>query len=103
MAKPRKAAQNNLESPTLTVIVVRAVPRSSKISITQESSNQFKIRLTSPPIEGAANAQLIDVLSERLSLPARKVHLISGETTRLKRLQIEDLSLDQIVQRLTTR
>jgi uncharacterized protein (TIGR00251 family) len=101
MAKPRKAAQNNLESSTGTVIVVRAVPRSSKISITQESSNQFKIRLTSPPVDGAANAQLTELLSERLSLPARKVHLISGETGRLKRFKIEDLSLDEIVDRLT--
>ena len=101
MAKPRKAAQNNLESPTFTVIVVRAVPRSSKISITQESSNQFKIRLTSPPVDGAANAQVIELLSERLSLPARKVHLISGETGRLKRVKIDDLSLDDIVARLT--
>lgn len=97
------AAQNNPESPTLTMIVVRTVPRSSKISITQEGSNQFKIRLTSPPVDGAANAQLIELLAERLSLPARKVHLISGKTGRLKRFKIEDVSLDQIVQRLTER
>ncbi|MCI0413418.1 DUF167 domain-containing protein [bacterium] len=83
------------------MIVVRAVPRSSKISIIQESSNQFKIRLTSAPVEGAANAQLIKLLSEKLSLPARSVHLISGETGRLKRLKIEGLSLDKIVQLLT--
>jgi uncharacterized protein len=101
MAKPRKAAQNNLESPSFTVIVVRAVPRSSKISITQESSNQFKIRLTTAPVDGAANAQLIEILSERLSLPARKIHLTAGETGRLKRLKIEDLSLVEIAQRLT--
>jgi uncharacterized protein (TIGR00251 family) len=101
MAKPRKAAQNNLEPASSTVIVVRAVPRSAKISITQEGSNQFKIKLTVPPLDGAANAQLIELLSERLSLPPRKVHLVSGETGRLKRLKIEDLSLDEIVQRLT--
>jgi uncharacterized protein (TIGR00251 family) len=101
MAKPRKAAQNNLEPASFTVIVVRAVPRSSKISITQEGSNQFKVKLTSPPVDGAANAQLIELLSERLSLPLRKVHLFSGETGRLKHLKIEDLSLDEIVRRLT--
>ncbi len=100
MAKPRKAAQNNLESPHSTVIVIRAVPRSSKISITRENTNQFKIRLTSAPVDGAGNAQLIKVLSEKLSLPAQNVHLISGETGRLKRLKIEGLSLDKIIQLL---
>ena len=101
MAKLRKAAQNNLESPFYTVIVVRAVPRSSKISITQESSNQFKIRLTSAPVDGAANAQLIKLLSEKLSLPSGKVQLISGETGRLKCLEIQGLSLEKIAQLLT--
>jgi uncharacterized protein len=100
MAKPRKAAQNNLESAHSTVIVVRAVPRSSKISITRENTNQFKIRLTSAPVDGAANAQLRKVLCEKLSLPLRNVHLISGETGRLKRLQIEGLSLEKIIELL---
>jgi uncharacterized protein YggU (UPF0235/DUF167 family) len=100
MANPRKA-QNNLDPPISTVIVVRALPRSSKIFITRESSDQFKIRLTSAPVDGAANAQLIDVLCEKLSLPSRKIHLIAGDTGRLKRLKIDGLTLDEIIQRLT--
>ncbi len=100
MAEPRKAARNSSDHQSYTVIVIRAVPRSSKISISQEGPAEFKVRITSPPVDGAANAQLLKILSDKLSLPVRSIQLISGETGRLKRLKIEGLDLQQITERL---
>jgi uncharacterized protein (TIGR00251 family) len=82
------------------VIVFRVVPRSSRIAISQQGPSEFKVRLTSPPVEGAANAQLLKILCDRLALPSRCVQLISGQNARIKRILIQGLDLRQIADRL---
>jgi uncharacterized protein (TIGR00251 family) len=85
MAELKKPARSN----SGVFITIRVVPRSSRVSITQESQTQYKIRLTSAPVEGAANRQLIKILSEKLSLPARSIQITHGETGRLNHVYIE--------------
>ena len=41
-----------------------------------------------PPVEGAANKQLVDVLAKYLSLPRRQIEIVSGENARYKRVRI---------------
>ena len=107
MAKHRKEARSSLSSGQHVpaghscMIVVRVVPRSSKIVISQEAPDTFKIRLTAAPVDGAANAQLLKVLSEKLTLPSRNILLISGEKSKVKRFRIEGLNAADISERLT--
>jgi uncharacterized protein (TIGR00251 family) len=68
------------------------IPRSSKISIEALGADLYKVKLTSPPVEGAANEQLIKVLAERLMVPANQIQIISGEASRLKRLRISGVA-----------
>ena len=98
MAGLRKGARSNLTASA--VIEVRVVPRSSRIAIEQESPGTFKIRLTAPPLDGKANAQLLKILSEMLQLPSRQIILISGETGRHKRIRIEGMNSEQITEHL---
>ena len=100
MAEPRKGRKNNSDRRFSTVIVVRVIPRSSKIAISQEDPSSFKVRLTSAPVDGAANAQLLQILSGKLSLPVREIRLISGEKSRMKRVLINGLDLAEITARL---
>ena len=81
-------------------ISVQVVPRSSKVSITTEGKNSFKVKLTSPPVDGAANKQLIEVLAGRLSVPKRTIEIVSGEHSRRKMVQIAELKEDEIARRL---
>jgi len=46
------------------------------------------VRLAAPPVEGAANDALIDLLAERLSVPRRAIRIVSGERGRQKRVAI---------------
>lgn len=46
------------------------------------------VRLAAPPVEGAANDALIDLLAERLSVPRRAIRIVSGERWRQKRVAI---------------
>ncbi len=81
------------------MISVRVIPRSSETSILPQGSNNFKVKLTSPPVDGAANKQLREVFAGKLSIPVRQIEIISGEHARTKRLRISGASektLEQI-------
>ena len=77
------------------IILVQAVPRSSRTNIEPLGGGKYKIRLTSPPVDGAANTQLIKVLSGALSVPVRNIEIVSGENSKLKRVRISGIGLQQ--------
>jgi uncharacterized protein (TIGR00251 family) len=61
------------------------------------------VRLHAPPVDGAANAELIDVLADALDVPRRAVSILSGERSRQKRVRIEGLSESEVTARLRAR
>ena len=54
------------------------------------------VRLTAPPVEGAANAALIEVLSKALHVPKRALTIVSGHRSRLKRVRVEGVTEDDV-------
>lgn len=76
------------------------VPRSSKIAIVPQGKNSYKVKLTSPPVDGAANEQLIKVLAGRLSVARGSIEIVSGEHARRKVLQISGLDEAEAGRRL---
>jgi uncharacterized protein len=83
------------------LITVRVIPRSSRNALEWEQG-MLKARLTAPPVDGAANAALINLLAQRLSVPRRSSSIVRGETARQKTLAIADLTLDEVERRLST-
>lgn len=83
------------------LIAVRVIPRSSKNALAWEQGT-LKARLTAPPVDGAANAALINLLAERLSVPRRSISIVRGETSRQKTVEIADLTPAEVERRLTT-
>ena len=59
------------------------------------------VRLAAAPVEGAANEELIAVLSRALDVPRRQVSVIAGEHARDKRVLLEGTTLAQIEMRLS--
>jgi uncharacterized protein (TIGR00251 family) len=82
------------------IIGVQAVPRSSRTAIELLGGGNYKVRLTSPPVDGAANEQLLKILSKALSIPVRNLQIVSGETSRQKRIRVSGIDLDQTSRRL---
>ncbi len=83
-------------------ITVRVVPRSSKNEVSLEGDT-FKVRLTAPPVDGAANEALTRFLAERLGLPRRVLQIVQGATGRRKIIHIDDsagLTMADIQQKL---
>ena len=58
------------------------------------------MRIGAPPVEGAANEAIVELLARELDLPRRAVTLVSGEHGRSKRVRIEGLTLDVVRARL---
>lgn len=74
------------------ILNVLIQPRASKAEIVGPQGEALKIRLTSPPVEGAANEQCRSLLSKVLKVPKKNIEIISGLKSRTKKLKISDLS-----------
>ena len=74
------------ETPDGAVLNLRIVPRAAKNAIQGEHGDALKIRLCAPPVDGAANAALIEFLAETFDLPRARVQLLAGATSRNKRV-----------------
>ena len=81
------------------LITVRVIPRSSKNVLAWEQGN-LKARLTAPPVDGAANEALQELLAQRLGLPKRAISIKHGATSRQKVVEIAGLTLAEIQHRL---
>ena len=78
---------------------VRVFPRSSRNELTIDADG-LRVRLTAPPVEGAANEALIALLAERLGLPKRAIRVARGAASRQKLLEITGLSGEEFWERL---
>jgi hypothetical protein len=69
-------------------IAVRVTPRGGRDTLTAGTDEHFAARLAAAPVDGAANAGLVALVAKTFGVPKRAVTIISGETSRLKRLHI---------------
>ena len=73
------------------IIDVRVIPRAQKSEVAGTRNDALLVRLKAPPVDGAANAALIEILTSRLGVSKRTVTIVSGATSRLKRLKVMGL------------
>ena len=69
--------------------------RASRTEVVGWHGDAIKIRLAAPPVDGAANAALLAFLADTLDVPRTSVHLISGSTSRRKRIAITGRSVEE--------
>ena len=70
------------------ILSLHVQPRASKNEIIGVVEGALKIRLTSPPVEGAANKFCCEFIAKTCGVPKRDVSIVSGEKSRHKRLKI---------------
>lgn len=76
------------------ILNIHVQPGSSQNAIAGVHGDAVKIKLTSPPVEGAANKSCIEFFSRLFKISKSSVEIISGEKSRRKRLLIK-LDRDQ--------
>jgi uncharacterized protein len=81
---------------------IKVVPRASKNEIAGVQAGVWKIRLTAPPVDNAANEALVRFLARILNLPKRSVSIVSGERGRSKIVEIAGRSAQEITEKFTS-
>jgi len=72
------------------IFSVRVVPRASKSEIVGAHDGALKVRIAAPPVDGAANAELIKVLAKTFSVSKTQVEIVGGQTSKTKQVKISN-------------
>lgn len=68
---------------------VKVIPRASRNEVTVLGPDELKVKLTAPPVEGKANALLIDVLADHFDIKKSAVHIARGAIGRYKIVKMD--------------
>lgn len=87
----------------MTSLTVYCQPGAKRSRVAGLHDGKIKIQLAAPPRDGEANDELIRFVSAILGLPKSAVSLVAGQTSRIKRLEIDSLDdADRLLERLLT-
>jgi hypothetical protein len=75
---------------------VRVQPRASRSEIAGEYGEALKVRLAAPPVDGAANDALVDLLAKELRVPKRDIRIVSGSSSRNKTIEISGSDISAV-------
>ncbi|HVY31377.1 MAG TPA: DUF167 domain-containing protein [Polyangiaceae bacterium] len=81
-------------------LTIKAKPRASQSRITAVDGLNIEARLAAPPVDGAANAELLRLLADALRLRGSALRLVGGQTSKHKVVEITGLSAAEIGERL---
>jgi len=79
------------------IFTVRVAPRASKSAVAGERDGALKVRVAAPPVDGAANEELVKTLAKALSVPTRAVEIVSGHSSKTKTMRVSGVELRQIL------
>lgn len=78
------------------LVFVRAKPRANRSRVLGEKDGELLVSLCAPPVDGAANEELILVVAKRLGVAKSHVTLERGEASRHKVLRVSRASADDV-------
>lgn len=81
---------NCLKNPKGISFKVYVQPKASKNEIVGMHGNVLKIRLTAPPVDGAANKMCLKYLAKCLAVPTSRLEILSGQKSRTKHVLLKN-------------
>ena len=89
---------NFTEKNGAVIFNVRVVPRASKSEIVGEHDGALRVRIASPPVDGAANAELIKLLSKTFGVSKSEVEIVGGQTSKTKQIKIANIIVERFME-----
>ena len=80
------------------VFNIRVVPRASRSEVVGEFDGDLKVRIAAPPVDGAANDEVVRFVAREFGRPKAEVSIIAGHTSRTKRLCITGGSVKRLLE-----
>ena len=73
-------------------VTVKVHPRAKRTAITGRFGEAYKLDLAAPPVDGKANEECVRFFAELARVPRSRVRIVTGQAARLKALEIEGVS-----------
>ena len=83
------------------VVSLTVSPRASANRIEIDAAGTVRVKLTAPPVEGAANAALLNLLASVLGVPKHSLTIVAGIQAKQKRVLVDELSAETVRRSLT--
>lgn len=77
---------------------MRVAPRASRSEIVSEHDGNLKVRLAAPPVDGAANEELIRTLAKAFDVSKAAVEIVSGQTSKTKQVRIKGATKEKLIE-----
>lgn len=75
---------------------MRVVPRASQSRVAGEHGGALRVRVAAPPVDGAANEELVRTLAQALDVPRRDVEITSGHASKLKQVRVAGVTRERL-------
>lgn len=75
---------------------MRVQPRASRNEVAGVHGGALKVRLQAPPVEGAANEALIELLAAELDVSRRQVRIVAGASSRAKVVEVDGVEAARV-------
>ena len=89
-------------TPTGVRLSIQVKPRASKPGIAGIVNGAIVVRVSAPPVEGAANAEVVALFARALGVPKRAVSVAVGERSTRKQIDVEGRSPADVERLLST-
>ena len=94
---PRSGSgRGDQDSGETCILEVRIQPGASKTEVAGSYGDLPKIPIAAPPVEGAANKALVEFVAKAVGVSKTSVEILSGHSSRNKRLRIAGASLASV-------
>ena len=77
---------------------VRVIPRASKSEVVGEFDESLKVKIAAPPVDGAANEEVVKLVAKAFGRSKADVEILSGHTARTKRLRVSGGSAKRLLE-----
>lgn len=78
------------------LIALHVQPRASRTELAGEHDGRLKLRIAAPPVDGAANQEIVAWLSKQLKVPKREISIVSGERGRSKTVRVNGPGVGEV-------
>ena len=77
---------------------VQVVPRASRSEIVGEHNSALRVRIAAPPVDGAANEELIRTLARAFRVSRGEIEIVAGHSSKLKQVSIANAVAGRLVE-----
>ena len=82
------------------VFGVKVVPGSSRTALAGVLGNLLKVKVAAPPEKSKANKCLIEFLAKQLGVKKNQISIITGQTKPVKTVQVTNISIETLLEKL---